>query len=103
MGLSGGGGVVEGGGEEKELIYQEKRRNEGQCFFFLKNKYRGVHQMRLLHRHSFYNCLQLYNVSRLLFTPKNNHIWRSKITGDGRTDGRTDRRTRPLIEMRERI
>ena len=26
-----------------------------------------------------------------------------KITGDGPTDGRTDRWTHPLIEMRERI
>ena len=59
----------------------------------------GVHQMRPLHCHR----LWFHSIS---FTLKNCHILSfENNTGrtDGPTNGRTDRRTRPLIEMRNRI
>ena len=91
------------------------------------NKNRGVHKMRLPLRHLLFIC-QFYIVTFnfillsfwcqicivldfLLVNEKfrrhrstgNDVFRRWKITGDGRTDGPTDGRTWPLIEMRSRI
>ena len=60
-----------------------------------RNKYRGVHKMRLLYRHSLYDWL--WN-QFMTFNPQK---W--PYSSFENNTGRTDGRTRPLIEMRSRI
>ena len=63
----------------------------------------GIHQMRLLHRHSLYHCLGCYLMT---FDTQKRPYWSfGNNTGRtyGQTDGPMDSRTRRLVEMRSRI
>ena len=57
----------------------------------------------LCHSWIFLDCLLVHEKFRGLRNTGNDVFRRSKITRDRRTDGPTDGRTRPLIEMRSRI
>ena len=84
-----------------------------QVLFFLSVAIRlltstaGVHQMRLLHRHSLYHCLRCHLMTfypqKRPYSSFENNAGQTDLRTDGRTYGPTDGRTRPLIEMRSRI
>ena len=63
-------------------------------FVYKKNKYRGVHQMRLLHRRSLYHCLECpwmtFHTQKEPYLALENNWGRTDRPTDGRTDWRTD-------------
>ena len=74
----------------KKKISEEKReqvpRGYNRCDYFIVT-----------------HCTIVYDTIWWLFTLKNDHLRRSKVTWDRPMDLRTDGRTRPLMAMRSRI